>query len=467
MQFNPLIGTVIFFAGSVLPTIAVRADEPTSDKPKTDPPAAEIDVREKQLEVTYQARDIERVLSKIKKASELSKKRIVEAAEKAEAVSAALAQGDQRQARTDAQSAAETFREIATLLEALLADEPAPQTAAARDLARNLARLEAELAKELRREMTQAQPASGNGATEKPSDPKPAGKSNERKDDKDPEGQSSGTTNAESTQGKGGKPTQEERRESLVGQAEKLARQGQILEDILKVLAEAPEPRNAELAEKIGAAIKETKVAEAFAAMQTMAAEIRDGRLENAELSARDVADRMAVLAHRLEAAYRTTVAPQVEELRSLEQSVDGLRKKLDDLETQAQIAAWHREAKGVIERAEDAGINEILSRELQQQFNASPGGPANVYDWKVVDDRFVPPDEYGGGLRRLQEELQERIRALLLRDTTSLGDEKTPPKYQELVERYYQVLSSRGGTTSPEPPSSKAIPQGNRAVGK
>jgi chromosome segregation ATPase len=156
------------------------------------------------------------------------------------------------------------------------------------------------------------------------------------------------------------------------------------------------------------------------------------------------VAERMAVLVQRLEAAYRSTVAPQVEELRSLDQSVDSLRKRLEELETQAQIAAWHREARAAIDRAEAAGIDEKIVQSLSEQLASSRAGVSSLYDWKLVENRFMPPDGYGALWGNLQTEIQERIRALLARDITSLGDDKTPPKYQELVERYYEVLSNR-----------------------
>ncbi|MBC8116338.1 MAG: hypothetical protein H7062_18270 [Candidatus Saccharimonas sp.] len=73
--------------------------------------------------------------------------------------------------------------------------------------------------------------------------------------------------------------------------------------------------------------------------------------------------------------------------------------------------------------------------------------GARNAFNWGLVNDRYTAPDGYAINLIRVQEEVQARIQSLVLGDFTSATDENTPPKYQELVERYYQVLSRQGGT--------------------
>ena len=110
----------------------------------TKPTRAEL--RDKQLDVSLEARDIERILGKLKKASELSKTRITEAAKVAESASTSLDKGDSKAARAEAQQTAEMFQEIAKQLEALLKEEAPQRIAEARQLAQQLAKAEREFA---------------------------------------------------------------------------------------------------------------------------------------------------------------------------------------------------------------------------------------------------------------------------------------------------------------------------------
>jgi hypothetical protein len=93
----------------------------------------------------------------------------------------------------------------------------------------------------------------------------------------------------------------------------------------------------------------------------------------------------------------------------------------------------------------EKLGINEKLKEEfLEEMKKAGLGvdGARSAFKWGLVNDRYVAPAGYGVHLIRVQEEVQVRIQTLLLGDITSGADEATPPKYQELVERYYRVLA-------------------------
>jgi hypothetical protein len=42
-----------------------------------------------------------------------------------------------------------------------------------------------------------------------------------------------------------------------------------------------------------------------------------------------------------------------------------------------------------------------------------------------------------------MADSLRARMQELMLGDLTASGDEPVPPQYQELVDRYYQVLAS------------------------
>jgi hypothetical protein len=457
------LAVLLAFAGRV----AAQDDAPS--KPAAPEPLSREELRDRQLDIAYEARDVERILTKLKRASELSKTMIGEVAETAEAVSSALDQGDSAAAKSDARTAAEKFREIAKLLEALLAEETPPKIAAARDLANRLARLEREFARQLERQ-TNPESNNGSGPNENP-DPEPrdnsqgAPPSEEKPDDRN-EGSGGEQRDREPrspTAGSGRDDPEKKtetapagpRQEELVAHAEKLARDGRILEDILKALADSSDPGDQEKAEQVSRLLEATRLLDAVDALQRAADEVRDQKFPEARLAALDTADRMELTARRLDALYRAVVAPQIEELRQLEQGLADLREKLDHLETEGQIGAWHREAMALLDQGETLDISDALLAEWLEQLNAYRMG---AFQWDAAEKRFLPAQNYGDRLARVQQEVQEQIQSLLLNDFASRADEKTPPKYQELVERYYRVLAGEKPNASsagrPEPTS-------------
>jgi hypothetical protein len=104
---------------------------------------------DKQLDVSLEARDIERILGKIKRASDLSKQRITEAAAKAESVSGALERGDSGEAKANADETAAMLKEVTEQLRALLVEETPQRVAAAKELAEKLSREQREISEEV------------------------------------------------------------------------------------------------------------------------------------------------------------------------------------------------------------------------------------------------------------------------------------------------------------------------------
>jgi hypothetical protein len=129
-------GLLVPLAGAPL----LAADEP--DKAALE--AKRNALIDKQLDASLEARDIERILAKLKRASELSKTRIVEAAGVTEKASGSLQGGDSAAARAEAAQAAAMLQEVVSQLEALLKEETPQRLAAARDLAAKLAMEERE-----------------------------------------------------------------------------------------------------------------------------------------------------------------------------------------------------------------------------------------------------------------------------------------------------------------------------------
>lgn len=558
---------VAAFALAVMQAGAAPAQDETKTEPAVPAKPSRSELRDKQLDVSLEARDIERILSKLKRASELSKTRITEAAKSAESASTSLDKGDSKAARTETQQTAEMFQEIIKQLEALLAEETPQRVAAARDLAKQLAKLERQFAQQFPGVLNPAQAegvaktkvdprsqtkpenkaqGSGTGGQpkkmekkdgEKGADPKQEprdgqgddGKKKEPKgddpkdpmpgdggDDKDKTGKT-GPENADGKdpsektekkdgeggtdpkgepndgQGAGGKKkekdgddakgpmkqgagegddkdkddreagsggsrkdkpmTEEEKREALARRAEQLAKTGETLKDVLQAISQSNDPADKEAVAKLEAILKETELLKAIEAMQREADQIRSGKFDDARLASLDLADRLEITAQRLDGAYRAIVAPQAEELRKLEQALAGLRDKLENLETQAQVAAWHREAQDLLDQAEKMGISDKVREDfLEQMQKAGLGvnGQRNTFNWGLVNDRYVAPGAYAVNIIRVQEEVQARIQNLLLGDITAATDDATPPKYQDLVERYYQVLSQSGKSQEP-----------------
>jgi hypothetical protein len=55
----------------------------------------------------------------------------------------------------------------------------------------------------------------------------------------------------------------------------------------------------------------------------------------------------------------------------------------------------------------------------------------------------YGAPLVYHRSLRTIVADLHDVIQELILGDMRDEGDENTPPQYERLVERYYQVLST------------------------
>ncbi len=593
----------LFLAGLLSISMAWAADD-SADAPPEKARPTRLELRDKQYDVSLDARDIERILTRLKRASELSKQRMTEAAEAAENVSGQIERGDAAEARKRAEETSKMFQEIAKQLEALLTEETPQRVAAARNLAAQLARAEQQFAQQAQKMSKQMQAAQIGGGTSDPNakppadskpqngkggqrpadpmeDPKdkgsgsgtpqpnPAdepGKNSEKKDDgdqpepgkggkdkpepmpnakgggeedknpegdgknkddqpqpgqgsgkdkpkpmpeanggggdadKDPDGDSKDGIGKAKDEDKpnpdgtgGGKPKKEdpvkdgtgggatdetdpqnkdnrrggggatrllspeEQKEKLADRASELASRAETLLDILNAIANSDDPADKDAAEKVNALLKETDLKNAIAGLQASAAQVRNQQLEDARATALDIAERLQITTQRLDAVYRSIIGPQAEELRKLEQQLLQLREKLEELQTPAQITAWHRAVRELLDKADELGISETRREELleemkKQGFNLN-SGRVDV-DWQIADGRYQAPAIYTTRLVAIQEEIQSRIQNLILGEFASMTDDLAPPKYQSLVERYYQVLSregnSRTGTATP-----------------
>ncbi|MBS0205637.1 MAG: hypothetical protein JSS49_22265 [Planctomycetes bacterium] len=507
------------------------------------------ELKEKQIDVSLEARDIERILGKLKKASDLAKSRITEAAVTTETVTADLDKGDSATAQADARQASEMFAEIILQLQALLKEETPQQIAEAKQLANQLAKLEREFAEKYEGMLnptgsgkgkvdpksqvrpqqrpngqgesgsTDPQNQNGSSGTTDPSQPPPgkddpgsgqdqpapqssqtdsndkvkstpgAGKSagTDKKDENDNSsggnakkredgssqdnppvptgGSDSDADDGQNKTGSGGGADQkddkngerqgsgmsrEELREATARRAQRLAETGKTLQDVLNAIARSTDPADKDATARVQEVLKEIDVDKLVEQMGQVGGMVRAKNDAEAKLSSQDIADRLEIMAQRLDAAYRLIVAPQAEELRKLELELVKLREKLEDLQTEAQIAAWHREARELLDTADKLGISDRARDALfdaMKQVGISVNGRQHSFNWVLINNRYVAPTTYSKPLLDLQEELQARIQSLLLGDLQQDADEATPPKYQELVEQYYKVLSRQGGS--------------------
>lgn len=576
-------------AALLLCAISISAEEPAVETAPVKARPTRAELRDKQYDVSLDARDIERILTRLKRASELSKQRIAEAAESAEGVAGAIDR-DPAAAKARAEETAKMFQEIAKQLEALLTEETPQKLAAARNMAAQLAKAEqqfAEQAKKAAAMMQNAptatgkadpkdkQPPNANGAkgtggnppadpkepkegsqggsrtdkpeekegdkegknapspeptaaNNKPGDPMPTenpegtggkpkedadknppGKGGTGKEKGDPDTEQPGTGAGKPNEeikdpagagandqkpdeksenpGGGGDPddkdmapdekqntgagggrteqrplTDEERVEQLARRAADLSARAATLLDILESVAQSQLPEDQTAAEKVNALLKETDLKNAIESMQAAAEQVRNQKLEDAQSTALDVAERFQITTQRLDAVYRTLVGPQAEELRKLEQQLVQLRTKLEDLQTPAQVVAWHRAVRELLDKADELGISEQRREELLEEMKKngfSADMVANVANVQLTNGRYAVPALYNAKLIELQEEIQTRIQNLVIGEFASMTDDLAPPKYQSLVERYYQVLSREGSTrpeTAPAPAAAR-----------
>jgi hypothetical protein len=108
---------------------------------------------------------------------------------------------------------------------------------------------------------------------------------------------------------------------------------------------------------------------------------------------------------------------------------------KLDDLKTEAEVAAWKREVAALIRDLEKAGVEGAA--ELADALRAAGG-----WHWDSAHRHLLAPDTVVDSLKVVSVQIKDRVQDLILKDLASARDEATPPMFRELVERYYEVIS-------------------------
>ncbi len=393
------------------------ASEPTEGEA----PPSRRELEDNQLDVALQSREIETVLGRLKGVTDLAKERMAGAAKEAEEAAAELGKGEMPAAAKSAEEAGKQFNELAEQVKALLAEEQAQRIAAAQQMAAQLARQQQDFADRLAQT---EQSGGGSGKPEKEKDKPGAG------DEVKPE-------------------EQKDRMPGLGGQAEDIARKAQTLSDVLGAASKATDPQDEASAKKVEEIVGSLKLPELTQRLADLPSQIGNGEKEEARATAGDGAERMEVAAQQLAMLHRSIVAPKVDELAKQEQELVVLEKELDVLDAPAKITAWHMEANDLLEELEKSGLSEELIKQFLEEMKKAGWGPntrTRGWDWGRTEGGFyAAPRSYRVLTSRILASLRSRIQELLLGDLASSRDEPIPPQYQELVDRYYEVLASEG----------------------
>ena len=411
---------------------------------------------ERQEKLAEQARALEDRLKKLEQISDLAKQRMNEAAEATEKAAGALDRGNTKAGTAAARAGALMLHELARQVKGEIRGEAADELAMARDLADELARREEEFGNSSQGKEDpgkgdqgkgdQGKEDPGKGDQGKGDQEKGSGKGQNEGESKSP---SSGTGDGPGWNGWGdwNKLTDEER-------LQRMEEATRTLEEWLNGAA-----RNAEgnAAERMREALEQNPPREIVARAERVGALYLGGQKESAREEAKALAQTFEALARRLDTVHREMIGPELARLSELNRRAEQLASRLPELRSEAQVAEWRRQAADLARELENSGLNEAaaeLSRMLQAKVTNQWHAPG--------DGAYIVPGPYKQGVNTVITRLQTRMQDLILRDLAAARDEATPPEFRELVDRYYEVLSS--DKVPGEPPSSKSNARPNRS---
>ena len=408
-------------------------EEQSPDAEKRQRPTMD-ELENQQLDVASEAREVEKALAKLPKATDLAKQRIGTAAKLAEDAAGSLAKGSNDDAQKSIHQAGGAFRELAEQVRALLEEEQAQQIAAAQQMAAELARRQDDFADKLAN-------AEGSGGIGKPKEEDESGLSEEEKQRRE---------EAE-------KKAEEERRVGLGGAAQEIAEKAKTLQDVLAAAAGSDKPEDQEGAEKIKAIAGELDLQSVIDRLQKLPDQVGSGDEEDAKAIAGDGSERMEAAAEKLGELHRVIVTPQVDELAKVEEKITVLTDDLEELQTETEVAGWHNNANALLDDLDQVGIDEEQRKPFEEEMKRIGWGNTTdrKQNWVLVDGVYRSPASYRMHLLRLQSAVQTRMQELMLGDLLDSGDEPIPPQYQDLVDRYYQVLSRRNKASGLSPKKS------------
>lgn len=397
-------------------------ENPMEGEPVAAPaPLTREELEDQQLDVAAEAREIEKALGAIEEASDLSKERMAAVAKIAEEAANAIGGGKLEDAKSGTGAAREQFRELADQVRALLAQEQADRIAAAQQMAANLARQQQDFADKL----SNAEGAGGLGKPKEPMQDKPGIGEDQAKEGEDSQ------------------------RPGLGADAEKIAERAQTLADVLGAAARPDSPEDDAAAKKVAELASGMKLPDLTDRLKELPGQVGDGKLEDAKANVGDGAERLEAAAEQLAVLHRSIVAPKVDELAKVEAQLTRLDEQLDQLETPTNITAWHMDAENLLDELDAAGVSKELQQQFVEEMKKGGWGPevrSRGWQWQRIEGgNYAAPVPYRPTVARLLSSVRGRMQELMLGDLASSRDEPIPPQYQELVDRYYQVLATEG----------------------
>ena len=370
-------------------------------KSQAAPPSNRSKVRreamERQEKIADDARTLNERLKRLDEVSDLAKERMTKAAEAAEKAAGALARGSTKEGTDATRAGALMLHEVARQVKGETSREVADELAMARDLADELARREDEFA---------------NGG-----DPGVKGEKGEK-----------GATPGNGLGGDWKDLTDADMLERL----EEAAR---TLQEWLKGASKNAE---GDAAERVRDVLRQTPPAEVVERAERVGTLFLGGQKKEARAEARTLARALEGLSRQLDMLHRGIVAPELAKLVEFNRRAAELTARSRELKSDAQVAEWRRQAAALVRELEKAGLTDAAAT-LDRLLRG--GGLAH---WKEGPDGFLTaPDGYADALSAVVARLQERVQNLILKDLATARDEAAPPEFRELVERYYEVLST------------------------
>jgi hypothetical protein len=363
------------------------------------------DLLKQQKQLAEEAERIRRVAQKDHALTDLTRERLDEAAKLVQEANKALEAGREAEAAENARDAARKLEALARQVGALKAQELTDSLARERDMAQAIARAERELAKALE-----------------------AGAEKE--------------AGAESKEpGKGARSAQAGRQRELADDVAALA-------DVLDRLRSGAALEERELAETVDQATRRNPPGEVEDAMRQNAQAITAGKTKEAARDASAAADRLGALAQDLESARLAAVQPQLERLLAAEKQAAALQEQLRSMRQPSQRAAVERAmselAEAVDKLAPAPGSLQKAADNLRSAIMARNTGVLRPGEdgTHEPDGLFRPPVGYNDGLVTVMVALQAKIQQIILENALAERDGPVPPRYKEMVEDYYRVLS-------------------------
>jgi len=398
------------------------AKEPSSKKPSSSPPTKSsasgkssskstqsgASPVEQQQKAAAEAERLRQMAQKDKTLTDLAKGRLDAAAKMVQESSREMEAGRSAEAAEKAREAARKLEAAARQVGALKAKELADALARERDIAQAIAKAERELGKSL----------------EAGAEPKP------------------GETATASKPGKSGD------RSGKAGRQRELADDVAALADVLERLRTGAALDYRELAQSIDRAARQNPPREVEDSMRRNAEAIESGRNAQAARDAEQAAQRLEALAQDLESVRRAAVQPQLERLLAVEKQAAEVQERLRSMRQASQLAEAEKvmaDLAGAVDKlAPGEGSMRQAVDKLQSAMRGAHTGVLSRVD-QVTDATsgyLVPPVGYNDGVVAVILALQAKIQEIILDSALAERDGPVPPRYKELVEDYYRVLS-------------------------